>query len=56
MLPSAPDQTVVATALPTIVGELHGLSHTAWVTTAYIMCGTVMVPVAGLLRERSRTL
>jgi EmrB/QacA subfamily drug resistance transporter len=47
MLLAALDQTIVATALPTIVGELHGVSHMAWVTTAYILAATVAMPVYG---------
>jgi MFS family permease len=44
MLLSSLDQTIVATALPTIVGELHGVSHMAWVTTAYILAATIGMP------------
>ncbi|MFD4511231.1 MDR family MFS transporter [Streptomyces sp. NPDC058457] len=47
MLLSSLDQTIVATALPTIVGELHGVSHMAWVTTAYILAATIGMPVYG---------
>jgi hypothetical protein len=35
MLLAALDQTIVATALPTITGDLHGLNHIGWVVTAY---------------------
>jgi MFS family permease len=31
------DQTIVSTALPTIVGDLHGLTHISWVVTAYLL-------------------
>ena len=41
MLLAALDQTIVSTALPTIVGELHGVNHMAWVTTAYILAATI---------------
>jgi EmrB/QacA subfamily drug resistance transporter len=51
MLLSALDQTIVATALPTIVGELNGLSHMAWVTTAYILAATIGMPVYGKLGD-----
>src|SRR5215212_11883321 len=34
------DQTIVATALPTIVGELGGLEHLSWVVTAYLLAST----------------
>ncbi len=47
MLLSSLDQTIVATALPTIVGELHGVSHLAWVTTAYILATTIVMPIYG---------
>ena len=45
------DQTVVGTAMPRIVAELQGLHYYAWVTTAYLVCSTVMVPVAGKLGD-----
>lgn len=41
------DQTIVATALPTIVGELDGLEHLSWVVTAYILAATVGMPIYG---------
>ena len=41
MLLAALDQTIVATALPTIAGDLHGLSHLSWVVTAYLLASTV---------------
>lgn len=47
MLLGALDQTIVSTALPTIVGELDGVSHMAWVTTAYILAATIGMPVYG---------
>jgi len=47
MLLASLDQTIVSTALPTIVGELHGVSHMAWVTTAYILAATIAMPVYG---------
>ncbi|MFF0011309.1 MDR family MFS transporter [Streptomyces sp. NPDC005374] len=47
MLLASLDQTIVSTALPTIVGELHGLNHMAWVTTAYIMAATIGMPLYG---------
>jgi len=45
------DQTIVATALPTIVGDLHGLSHISWVVTAYLLASTVSGPVYGKLGD-----
>lgn len=47
MLLAALDQTIFSTALPTIVGELHGLEHMAWVTTAYILAATIVMPLYG---------
>src|ERR687888_2028293 len=41
------DQTIVATALPTIVGDLGGLSHLSWVVTAYLLASTVTGPLYG---------
>ncbi|MFD4603774.1 MDR family MFS transporter [Streptomyces sp. NPDC058464] len=51
MLLSALDQTIVSTALPTIVGELHGVNHMAWVTTAYILAATIAMPIYGRLGD-----
>jgi EmrB/QacA subfamily drug resistance transporter len=47
MLLAALDQTIVATALPTIVGDLHGLNHIAWVVTAYLLAVTATMPLYG---------
>lgn len=51
MLLSSLDQTIFATALPTIVGELNGVDHMLWVTTAYILASTIMLPVYGKLGD-----
>ncbi|MEV5845459.1 MDR family MFS transporter [Streptomyces sp. NPDC051985] len=51
MLLSSLDQMVVSTALPTIVGELDGVRHMAWVTTAYILAATIGMPVYGRLGD-----
>src|SRR5262245_39043931 len=48
---SALDQTIVSTALPRIISELHGLELYAWVTTAYLLTSTVMVPIWGKLGD-----
>ena len=45
------DQTIVSTALPTIVGDLHGLNHISWVVTAYLLASTVSGPVYGKLGD-----
>jgi hypothetical protein len=41
---AALDQTIVATALPTIVGDLHGVGELTWVTTAYLLTATIGLP------------
>jgi EmrB/QacA subfamily drug resistance transporter len=46
------DQTIVATALPTIVGSLHGVSDLAWVTTVYLLTSTAVMPVYGKLGDQ----
>src|SRR5258705_6258825 len=48
---AALDQTIVATALPRIVQEFHGLEHLSWVIAAYLLASTVVVPVYGKLSE-----
>lgn len=45
------DQTVVGTAMPRIIGDLGGLSIMAWVTTAYMLTSTTIVPIAGKLAD-----
>jgi EmrB/QacA subfamily drug resistance transporter len=47
MLLASLDQTIFSTALPTIVGELDGVSHMLWVTTAYILAATIVMPIYG---------
>ncbi len=51
MLLASLDQMIFSTALPTIVGELNGVNHMVWVTTAYILASTVMMPVYGKLGD-----
>ncbi|MCU1413622.1 MAG: family efflux transporter permease subunit [Microbacteriaceae bacterium] len=51
MLLASLDQTIFSTALPTIVGELHGVNEMLWVTTAYILASTIMLPVYGKLGD-----
>lgn len=48
---SALDQTIVATALPTIVGELGGLDYYSWVVTAYLLSATVCTPLYGKISD-----
>ncbi len=45
------DQTIVSTALPTIVGDLGGVNHMLWVTTSYLLCSTIMMPIYGKLGD-----
>ena len=51
ILVSALDQTVVSTALPTIVGDLGGAGHVAWVATSYILTDTIATVLAGKLGD-----
>ena len=51
MFVSTLSETVTATALPTIVGDLGGVDHMQWVTTAYILASTIMMPVYGKLGD-----
>ncbi|MGH9080558.1 MAG: MFS transporter, partial [Acidimicrobiales bacterium] len=52
MFLAALDQTVVSTALPTIVGDLNGASHLTWVVTAYLLSSTVSTPLWGKLGDQ----
>jgi len=51
VLLAALDQTIVSTALPTIVGDLGGLSHLSWVVTAYLLTSTITGPLYGKLGD-----
>ena len=51
LLLAALDSTIVATALPTIVGEMGGLTHLSWVVTAYLLAQTVVTPLYGKLGD-----
>jgi EmrB/QacA subfamily drug resistance transporter len=51
MLLASLDQTIVSTALPTIVGELGGLEHLSWVVTAYLLAVTSVTPLYGKLGD-----
>ncbi|MDA8209650.1 MAG: MFS transporter, partial [Actinomycetota bacterium] len=51
MLLSALDQTIVSTALPTIVGDLGGLNHLSWVVTAYLLTSTAVTPLYGKISD-----
>lgn len=51
MLLAALDSTIVATALPTIVGDLGGLKHLSWVVTAYLLTTTASTPLYGKISD-----
>lgn len=51
MLLAALDQTIVSTALPTIVGDLGGLQHLSWVVTAYLLSSTAVTPLYGKISD-----
>src|SRR5919197_1060053 len=51
MLLGSLDQTIVATALPTVVGALGGLNHLAWVVTAYLLAATAATPLWGKIGD-----
>ncbi|GGW30559.1 MFS transporter [Streptomyces caelestis] len=52
MLLAALDQTIVSTALPTIVSELGGMDHLSWVVTAYLLAATAATPLWGKLGDQ----
>src|SRR3954465_9752689 len=51
MLLAALDSTIVATALPTIVGDLGGLQHISWITSAFLLAQTAVTPLYGKLGD-----
>src|SRR6266511_2567104 len=51
LLLAALDQTIVGTAMPRIIAELNGFEHYAWVTTAYLLTSTAVVPIVGKLSD-----
>ncbi|MFC9506732.1 DHA2 family efflux MFS transporter permease subunit [Streptomyces sp. NPDC057002] len=52
MLLAALDQTIVSTALPTIVSDLGGMDHLSWVVTAYLLAATAATPLWGKLGDQ----
>src|SRR5437868_15528007 len=51
LLLAALDQTIVGTAMPRIIADLQGFEHYAWVTTAYLLTSTAVVPISGKLSD-----
>src|SRR5215207_7622631 len=51
MVLASMEQTVTSTAMPTIIGELHGLEHYAWVASLYLLACTVTMPLYGRLAD-----
>src|SRR4051794_36184197 len=51
LLLAALDQTIVGTAMPRIIADLHGFEQYAWVTTAYLLTSTTVVPISGKLSD-----
>jgi EmrB/QacA subfamily drug resistance transporter len=51
LLLAALDQTIVGTAMPRIIADLHGFDQYAWVTTAYLLTSTAVVPISGKLSD-----
>src|SRR5438874_6089056 len=51
MLLASLDQTIVGTAMPRIISDLQGFNRYTWVTTAYLLTSTVMVPIYGKLSD-----
>lgn len=47
MLLASLDQTIVSTAMPTLVGQLGGVEHQVWITTAYLLATTIVMPIYG---------
>ncbi|GAC1404748.1 MAG: hypothetical protein NVSMB52_18580 [Chloroflexota bacterium] len=51
MLLASLDQTIISTALPKVIGDLHGFDRYSWVATAYLLSSTVTVPLYGKLSD-----
>jgi MFS family permease len=51
MVLASMEQTVTSTAMPTIIGDLHGLEHYSWVASIYLLCATVSMPLYGRLAD-----
>src|SRR5215470_16800852 len=51
MVLASMEMTVTSTAMPTIIGELHGLEHYSWVASIYLLACTVSMPLYGRLAD-----
>jgi MFS family permease len=51
MVLASMEQTITSTAMPTIIGDLHGLEHYAWVTSVYLLTSTISMPLYGRLAD-----
>src|ERR1700722_4217319 len=51
VLLSALDSTVVGTAMPKIIADLHGMSEYSWPFTAYMLCSTIIIPISGKMAD-----
>jgi MFS family permease len=51
MVLASMEMTVISTAMPTIIGDLHGLEHYAWVASIYLLACTVSMPLYGRLAD-----
>ncbi len=52
LLLEALDQTIVGTAMPRIIGQLHGLDRYSWTVSAYLLAATTLIPLAGKLSDQ----
>src|ERR1700730_11900243 len=52
LLLEALDQTIVGTAMPRVIAQLHGLDRYSWVVTAYILASMTMIPIVGKLSDQ----
>src|SRR5271168_3179695 len=51
MVLASMEQTISSTAMPTIIGDLHGLAHFSWVASIYLLASTVTMPLYGRLAD-----
>src|SRR5262245_37553883 len=51
MMLASMEMTVTSTAMPTIIGQLHGLEHYSWVASLYLLTSTVTMPIYGRLAD-----